>query len=330
MNQIKSPLTVWLELTKKCNMRCIHCMVENEETSLSFQDAEKIISMLHEAKVFKLYITGGEPLLWNQLPELVGCAHSENIWTLVQTNGTLLTDSMAEKLVQNHVGAIDITVYGINAKTHDYITGSPGSFNKVLNAVQTCKQHGIKVLLSFMVLSHNLDELPNFFKWAESRGLGLLHVRRYIANSVEDPLRPLNPKFKESLTKSLDNLKSINANGEKVHVEFEESFLLHQSLGLNTCPAAHQLCSIDVEGRISPCPYIRYFGENILEQNFEDVWSNSKFLNQFRRKRSPDILCGTCLLQNECTEGCRAVALRVHSSLTAPNPNCWITKVIRV
>jgi radical SAM protein with 4Fe4S-binding SPASM domain len=288
------------------------------------ETAERIVDMLSEAKVFKLYITGGEPLLWEPLSRIVSYANSKGVWPLIQTNGTLLTDSLAKRLVGSKLGVLDISVYGIDETTHNYITGSQSSFRQVSEALQKCKRYGIRTCVSFVILKQNLGELTRVFKWGMDKGLDLIHIRRYVAKSLDDPYRPGNPEAMRTIEEGMKILEEINTPREKIHVEFEEGFPGHHGLGRDICAASSQLCLINVEGRISPCPFIRVYGENALEGGFRHVWVNSKILNQLRNIKNFEGICGRCKLRKDCKGGCRAAAYQAYGRFDASDPDCRV------
>ena len=94
---MRAPLTVYLEVTRNCNLSCGHCLIKKEEINMPIEIGKVILDLLIEERVFKVYFTGGEPLLYSGMFELLEHIKGESIWSLIQTNG--VTGQVQEILI---------------------------------------------------------------------------------------------------------------------------------------------------------------------------------------------------------------------------------------
>lgn len=317
---MRAPLTVYMELTRDCNLSCGHCFVEKEKVEMSVEKAKTLLDQLVQERVFKMYFTGGEPLLYTGLYELLEYIKGKPIWSLVQTNGLLITNDVAEKLKRTGVGACDLSLYGITPKTHDSITGSPGSFEKLFSAVDTLQEHDVRAFVSLVVVQPNVHEFSQFFDWALEKGIPLAHIRRYIPRYPKDKLLPDIDVMKTIIAEYAPRRDEYDEKG--LHFEIEEAFDFSEMEGAR-CPAGRQLCHVSVEGNITPCPYIPLPGESVFEEGFKNVWENSSLLESVRNAAVTTGKCTECRFISECGGGCVAAAYKITNSFTEPDPYCF-------
>ena len=318
---MRAPLTVYLEVTRNCNLSCDHCLIKKEEISMPVEKGKDILDQLIEERVFKVYFTGGEPLLYSGMFELLEHIKGKSIWSLIQTNGLLVTDEVAQALKTTGVGALDLPLYGITAETHDLITQLPGSFDALFSAIDILKNHDVRTFVSFVVLRSNVQEFSQFFDWALQKGIPLAHIRRYIPRYPKDEFVPdtdaLIPIFREYSPRRDEYDK------KGLHYEIEEAFNPLEAEGAR-CPAGTQLCYITAEGNITPCPYIPVQGESVFEKGFRVLWEDSSLLRRIRNAAVSHGKCQDCQYLSECGGGCIAAAYSVTGTFENPDPHCMV------
>ncbi|MBU6997755.1 MAG: radical SAM protein [Theionarchaea archaeon] len=317
--RMRAPLTVYLEVTRKCNLHCAHCLVRNENVSLDVEVAKRILDELVEERVFKIYFTGGEPLLYSGLEELLIHLRGRPVWSLVQTNGLLLTESRAKALREAHLGALDLPLFGITSDTHDAITGIPGSFDTLLDTLAMLRDLEIRAFVSFMPMSHNIHQAPSFPEWAHEQGLVLAHIRRYIPRKENDEHLPDPTILNPIIIGYARNRSQYDKKG--LHYEIEEAFDFSEQAG-RRCPAGVQVCSITAEGNITPCPYITIQDESVAKEGFKCMWETSSLLQRARDAVITGGKCATCTYVTECGGGCIAAAHMVRGAFEEPDPYC--------
>jgi MoaA/NifB/PqqE/SkfB family radical SAM enzyme len=140
------PITGSFELTFRCNLRCVHCycnLPPNDqdaiEKELTTEEVFDIFDQIAEAGCLWLLITGGEPLLRKDFLEIYTYAKKKGFIITLFTNGTLITEEIADYLKEWPPNKVEITLYGVTSETYERVTGISGSFKR-------CKR-GIKDML---------------------------------------------------------------------------------------------------------------------------------------------------------------------------------------
>lgn len=136
----------WVEITNKCNLKCIHCYNESDvhcNNTMKLTDFYRVVDYLLKNGVSKMQITGGEPFLNKEnLRKMLNYAIGKFSYIEIFTNGTLIPDEWFEYLVNNDIH-IALSVYSYDPQTHDSITGISGSFNKTNKTIENLKKYGI-------------------------------------------------------------------------------------------------------------------------------------------------------------------------------------------
>ena len=136
----------WIEITTKCNLRCLHCYNESDahcDTIMSFNEYKKVIDGLIDLGVSKVQLIGGEPFTHKNLLEMLEYTVGKFQAIEIFTNGTLITNHWLEYLAKNNI-RMALSVYSYNSKNHDQITGGEGSWEKTVNTINLLKKHGIE------------------------------------------------------------------------------------------------------------------------------------------------------------------------------------------
>ena len=178
-NQNKPRLVFW-ELTKGCNLRCIHCRASATElsspTDLSTEAAKAIIDQIAEVSHPILVLSGGEPLFRKDIFELARYATEKGLRAALATNGTLVTEEVARKIVDSGVRRVAISLDGADAATHDTFRGIPGAFDAAITGFRNLKDLGMSVQINTTIARHNAHQLPRVLDLARSIGADALHT----------------------------------------------------------------------------------------------------------------------------------------------------------
>lgn len=174
------PRLIFWELTKGCNLRCIHCRASATELSspddLSTETAKAIIDQIAEVSKPILVLSGGEPLFRKDIFELARYATEKGLRAALATNGTLVTKEVAQKIVQSGVKRVAISLDGADAATHDAFRAVPGAFDAALAGFRNLKELGMSVQINTTIARHNAHQLPNVLELARSIGADALHT----------------------------------------------------------------------------------------------------------------------------------------------------------
>ena len=180
-NQVtQKPRLIFWELTKGCNLRCIHCRASATELSspsdLSTQAARDIIDQIVEMSSPILVLSGGEPLFRSDIFQLAQYGTDKGLRVALATNGTLVTKKVAQKIVDSGVKRVAISLDGADAATHDTFRGIPGAFDAAITGFRNLKDLGMSVQINTTIARHNAHQLPDVLELAKSLGADALHT----------------------------------------------------------------------------------------------------------------------------------------------------------
>jgi radical SAM protein with 4Fe4S-binding SPASM domain len=174
------PRLVFWELTKGCNLRCIHCRASATELSspndLSTATAKAIIDQIAEVSSPILVLSGGEPLFRKDIFELARYGTEKGLRVALATNGTLVTRQVAQKIFDSGVKRVAISLDGADAATHDTFRGIPGAFDAAITGFCNLKDLGMSVQINTTIARHNAHQLPLVLELAKSIGADALHT----------------------------------------------------------------------------------------------------------------------------------------------------------
>jgi AdoMet-dependent heme synthase len=175
----KARLIFW-EVTKGCNLRCIHCRASATELSspsdLSTRTALGIIDQIVAAANPILVLSGGEPLYRSDIFQLARYATDKGLRVALATNGTLVTKQIARMIVDAGVKRVSISLDGADAMTHDTFRGIPGAFDAAVQALRNLKTLGMSVQINMTIARHNARQLPQVLGLAKQLGADALHT----------------------------------------------------------------------------------------------------------------------------------------------------------
>ena len=345
-----SCLTVW-NLTKKCNLTCKHCYISAQDrfakNELSTKEAKKTIDQLKKINAGMVLFSGGEPLLRNDLFELIDYAKKNNVKCALSTNGTLITEKTAKDLKATGIIYAGISIDG-NEKVHNRFRGD-GSFKKSIQGITNCKKAGIPVGIRFTVNKLNYKSLPDIFDIIEQYEIPrfcmyhLVYSGRAEANL--DIGKKTRKKIIDYLIKKTFDLKDKNleiltvdnpCDGIYLYKYITEKYPqrkngILQELAQNhgRCSAGERIMAISPTGDIYTCQFWNHHKVgNIRKNSLSEIWSKAPctYLNKLRDKEKH--LKGKCAecKYNEFCGGCRLRAKAVYNDIWQEDPSCFLTK----
>ncbi|MHB8111623.1 MAG: radical SAM protein, partial [Syntrophorhabdaceae bacterium] len=166
----KKPVVVW-NTTKRCNLRCVHCYAFAQDENyrgdeLSTAEGKALIDDCAEFGVPVILFSGGEPVLREDLPELIDHAVKKGIRAVISTNGTLISKEKARILARYSLSYVGVSLDGL-AGINDAFRGVEGAFAKAIEGIRNARDAGIKVGLRFTINKKNIDEIPGIFDLLE-------------------------------------------------------------------------------------------------------------------------------------------------------------------
>lgn len=352
--QGQGPVVVW-NTTRTCNLKCIHCYSNSEskkyDGELDTGEALRFIDHLAEFKVPVILFSGGEPLLREDLIELVTYAKSKGIRATISTNGTLLSREKTAVLKNLGVGYIGVSLDGIG-ENNDRFRGREGAFAAALTGIRNCIEIGQRTGLRFTINKHNYSELNAIFDLIEAeniprvcfyhlvyagRGSKMVEedITRQEARLAMDLIMARTLDFhrrglqKEILT--VDN----HADGVYLYMKLKENDparaqivldLLRLNGGNRTGIA---IGAVDWYGNVHPDQFTQNhtFG-NVRERKFGDIWTDiSQPVLAGLKNRKPLLKgrCAACRWLDICNGNFRARAEAVTGDFWESDPACYLT-----
>jgi len=166
----KKPVVVW-NVTKACNLNCIHCYAgagagRPAVEELSNEDGVRLIDDLASFGVPVILFSGGEPLMRPDLNELASYAVGKGLRAVISTNGTLITEQRARELKGIGLSYVGVSLDGLEA-VNDRFRGKSGAFALAMRGIKNSMEAGLKVGLRFTINKHNAEEISNIFDLLE-------------------------------------------------------------------------------------------------------------------------------------------------------------------
>jgi radical SAM protein with 4Fe4S-binding SPASM domain len=176
----QKPRLIFWEVTKGCNLRCIHCRATATElaspTDLSTPKALDIITQISEFGNPILVLSGGEPLYRPDIFQLARYGTDRGLRVALATNGTLVTKEIARKIVDSGVQRVSISLDGSTAEIHDTFRGIPGAFDAAIYGFKNLKELGMSVQINMTIARHNAAQLPDVLEMVRGLGADALHT----------------------------------------------------------------------------------------------------------------------------------------------------------
>lgn len=294
------PLGGVIEPTLRCNLKCAHCYVayDRSRKEMTYEEICHILDEITDAGCLWLLITGGEPLLRDDFLDIYSYAKKKGLITTLFTNGTLITEEIADYLKEWPPFKVEITLYGITKETYERVTGIPGSFECCMRGIELLLDRKVPIRLKTTVMTLNKDELWDIKKYAEDLGVEF----RF------DPI--LNAKLDGSkgpcqLRISPEEVVKLDLADEKRLKEWKEfcdKFLNPvKSDKLYTCAGGLTSFHIDCYGELSLCIMSRNPSYNLLKGSFQESWYD--FIPKIReQKPKGEYKCAKCDIFPLCSQ----------------------------
>ena len=299
------PISGSIELTFRCNLRCVHCYCnlpqsdqQAIETELETEEVYRLLDQIAEAGCLWLLITGGEPFLRDDFLDIYTYAKKKGFITTLFTNGTLLTPAIADALVEWPPFLVEITLYGATKETYERITGIPGSFARCQRGIDLLLERKIPLGLKTMAMTVNRAEIDQLQAYAEKLGVSFRFdplVNQRLDGS-EKPCRfRLSPEEAVNLEVTDEKrLKEWQALYDRSNGIFIDDRLF-------TCGAGISTFHIDPYGRLSVCVMSRFASYDLRQGLFEEGWS--EFVPQLLRLKAEDAQkCSHCKFMAVCAQ----------------------------
>ncbi|BBB91311.1 MAG TPA: radical SAM protein [Methylomusa anaerophila] len=320
ISHLSSPIHIWWDITRQCNLRCLHCYScasQRSETELTTEEVFGIIDQLKAMNIGYVYILGGEPLLRSDFDIILDYFSKAQIPLMLNTNGWFVDNHWAEKISESSVKQLRFSVDGCNAETHDALRQKKGSFERVVNAIKICRETSIPLIsCSFTITKHNMHEIQPTVDLLAKLGVDQIQFGP-ISNTGRASEHP-QLLLEANDTQGIANILSqcINDYGDKIFIYsvdgiydkpctqcVKEGMVKPMFMG---CLAGRTCCCIDWEGKVIPCLLKREpVAGSLRETPFQDIWDHAPVFNYMRRHRGAEYPeCNECIYGDVCAREC--------------------------
>ena len=350
----KKPIVVW-NSTRRCNLKCIHCYADSDNVSypneLTFDEAQAMIRNLGEFGVPVLLFSGGEPLIRQDMFEHAALAKSLGIRPVISTNGTLITEQMAQRIKDTDFGYVGISLDGIGER-NDLFRGKVGAFEATMRGFDNCVAVGQKCGLRLTLTKHNYQDLNAIFDFIEEHKINracfyhLVYTGRGSGMSKDDLTHEESRKAVDLI---IDRTADFNKRGLDVDIltvdnHCDGPYLYMRMLKENS-PRADDvmqllkwnggnstgigIADIDNEGNVHPDQFWWHYSfGNVRERKFSDIWMDTSDPVMAGLKNRKPLLkgrCAKCKWLDICNANFRVRAEAVYDDIWAPDPACYLT-----
>jgi radical SAM protein with 4Fe4S-binding SPASM domain len=310
------PLNAHLDVTYRCNERCVHCYLDHDDHGeMTLAEIKHLLDELAEAGVLFLTLSGGEVLMRMDFYDILSYARRLQFCVKIKTNGFMIRDIDADRMRDLGVQEIRISIYSHRAEVHDAITKLPGSLKRSVAAITLLKSRGLNVVIGNVLMRQNLTDYTGVKALAGKLGVEV----------TTDP----------TITPRMDGDRSVlelGIRGPQLHDVFRDTELVGKVdefcavpdavddsvMDYIPCSAGHTYCYISPYGDVYPCVQFPLPCGNVRKQNFLDIWRNSAQLNEVRSIRTRDMpTCSSCAHVGSCSR-CPGLAF-MEGSMRGPS-----------
>jgi MoaA/NifB/PqqE/SkfB family radical SAM enzyme len=278
------PLNASIELTLRCNIRCLHCYnfyrdeprAACDTPELSTAEILRVMGELREAGCLFLMFTGGEVLSHPELFTFMDRARELNFALQLLTNGTMLRPGIAARLASyENLQGVSISLYGATAEVHDAVTQMPGSWRRTWDGVRRLGHLGIKVRLKFLVMRQNQHEAAAMRAQAQAEGfpytIDLAITARHDGSRGSFDTRVSPEQIEELFRGPLNDFVPRRPRDVS-----DEAW---------ACNCARGNLAVTATGEIHPCVSVPCNAGNVREQSIADIWRASPVFQRIRGRR---------------------------------------------
>lgn len=317
-------LSLELELSRACNLRCIYCYAESGlalDNELTLTEIRSVIDQAAALGAKKIIILGGgEPLLYPHIIDIMDHILAHNMSVDLFTNGTLIDSTMAQQLYERKV-AVSMKMNSQNESVQDELAGRINSWQEIQRGFRALRQAGYPdkehiLGIETIICAQNYAELPTLWRWArDNKIIPYIETMTDQGRASQHESLSVSPKKVRSL---FEHLAQIDKD------EYGNSWLPRPPLAGSHCARHEYSCTVTSIAEVFPCPGVSIATGNIRDQPLHEILQGSTVIQELRHIRTN--IHGKC---KECEHldfcyGCRGNAYQCTGDHLASDPACWI------
>lgn len=296
------PLGVHLDLTYRCNERCVHCYLDHEDHGeMTTAEILGLVDQLADAGTFFLTLSGGEIFMRRDLFEIIAHARRRTFCVKLKTNAVMVTPAKARRVAELGVDEVQVSVYSHRPEVHDAITKLPGSLERTLAGARALREAGVRVSFANVIMRGNEEDYPHVRALCASMGI------EYKADAT---ITPMMDGGREVLALNVEAAKLAEIYRDDAMVGDANEFCAppggplseEDALATLPCSAGHSAAYVSPYGDVYPCVQFPLPCGNVRTQRFIDIWRDSPQLADVRSIRQSDLHgCSSCVHGGSCS-----------------------------
>ena len=307
-----------LELSSRCNERCIHCYIPNGKKNhgidMPFERFKILVDEFTEMGGINITLSGGEALLHKDFAKMLYYCREKDLKISVLSNLINLTDEHIKAMKDTNVSIVQVSLYSMNPEIHDKITTIKGSFVKSKTAIERLIKHDIPVQISCPLMKANKDGYREVLEYAQSLKIKAQTDYIMMAQANKDTsnlanrlsLEETETVINEILDYDLDYLKEFERVIPKdIEMQRDRERYLAQPI----CGVGYDNCCVTANGDVYPCAgWQDYILGNVYEQSLKEIWETSEKIKNLRKLTNASFpqcidceanqYCAMCLVRN--------------------------------
>jgi heme b synthase len=339
----QQPRLVAWEVTRNCNLNCVHCRAAAgrgpHDGELDTAKCLQILDQIEQVGKPIVILTGGEPLLREDIFDLARYGTDRGLRMVMATNGTLLTAETTEKMKSGGIQRVSVSLDGADAAQHDRFRKVDGAFDGAIRSIELLKQADIEFQINTTITRHNIGQAEDMLGLAVRLGAAAHHLFLLVptgrAKDMTDQeidaseYERLLHWFYDMRDKVPVHLKATCAPHyyrvlrQEAHRRGERVDYATYGLDAMTrgCLGGTSFCFISHIGIVQPCGYLELNCGDLKNTTFRDVWENSEVFRKLRDFSAYKGKCGDCEYLRFCG-GCRARAYEASGDFMEEEPLC--------
>jgi radical SAM protein with 4Fe4S-binding SPASM domain len=311
------PLSGSIEITFKCNLRCVHCYIPDYSGrgEMSTTEIKRILSETADEGCLWMLLTGGEVLCRSDFPEIYMHAKRLGFLLTVFSNGTLIDERIADLLAEYRPFGIEFTLYGLSDETYLRTTGFPGRFTRVRRAIDLLLERKVALSLKAVAIDPLRGEIEKMAEFCASLGVRFRYDA-IVHGRLDGSLAPTQVRS------SPDTVVEYDATDAARFAEWLKYYKQYvkpapSSPYLMSCGAGVNSFHVTPQGMLLSCEALPLDGYDLRRGTFREGWYGA--VGDIRQRRAEAFnVCAPCELKALC-DRCPATAL-----METGSPDGWI------
>lgn len=327
--RVEKPIRMGWEITRLCNLKCPHCYsaaTRKAHNELDTDESLGIIDAAEDLGIRMIAWTGGEPLLRQDLEELISYAAKKGIISAITTNGVLLDRKRAKSLKKAGVIAFQVSIDGSTPeRNYKMRLATEEEFRKALKSVQICKELGLNTAMAMLIGQENLDDAPEYIRLAMAVQVDCVRFCGFVPFG-----RGKGQNYRLGFSERKADLKKFvlkYCGSENPIIAFDPAFgPLPPYYYFHECEAGKTMFYLSCDGNVFPCTSLlgkENIVGNVRTRSLKDIWNDPRMtaVADFRT-RTIKGYCRTCKHLRTCHGACRGVTKAHTGNLDDSFPLC--------